>query len=447
MRLLSKFLSGDQRSVKAHKNILASALIKALNSLISLILIPLTLGYLNAYEYGIWITLSSILSWINSFDIGLGNGLRNKLGIALAEGNIIKGRSYVSTTFIMLTLISVVFFVLGVLAINKIDWYTMLNVEKDMVANLKQIIMASYFFFCTSFIFRFIGNVYQALQLPAINDFIAFLGHLLSLVVIFIMTKIMPGSLLWVAIVYSAAPLLVYLLCYPITFLYQYPNLAPTYKLFDKECLKDLLTLSVLFFVIQVMGIVLFSLSNLLISNMFGPEQVTPYNIAYRYFWIIPMVFSLFLAPMWSAATDAYAKNDLLWIKNSIKKLRYILLFVIFAITAMLLLSDYVYKLWIGTEVEIPFVLSAVTGIYIFIVLYSLVYSSFLNGMGKIHLQAINICCVAFAFYPICGILGSKLGVAGVVLGMCIVNIPGAILNRIQVGKLLSRKARGIWNK
>lgn len=289
MRLFSKFISGDKRSVRAQKNIIASAIIKSLNSLISLILIPLTLGYLNAYEYGIWLTLSSILSWINSFDIGLGNGLRNKLGIALAEGNTKKGRRYVSTTFIMLTFISAVIFIFGLFAINRINWYVVLNVEKGMVENLNQIIMASFFFFCTNFIFKFIGNVYQALQLPAINDLISFLGHLLSLVVIFIMTRVLPGNLFWVAMVYSVAPLLVYILCYPITFIYQYPNLAPSYKLFDKECMKDLLTLSILFFVIQVMGIILFSMSNLLISNMFGPDQVTPYNIAYRYFWIIPM--------------------------------------------------------------------------------------------------------------------------------------------------------------
>lgn len=447
MIIISRFTSGDQRSVRAKQNIFASAIIKALNSLISFILIPLTLGYLNAYEYGIWLTLSSILSWINSFDIGLGNGLRNKLGIALAEDDLTKGRSYVSTTFVMLCLISALIFVIGLPVINSMDWYAILNVGRETIGNLRQIILASFFFFCTNFIFKFIGNVYQALQLPAVNDLLSFLGHLLSLVVIFIMTRTMPGSLFWVAIVYSAAPLLVYLLCYPITFIYKYPNLAPSVKSFDKNCLHDLLTLSILFFVIQVMGIVLFSLSNLLISNMFGPDQVTPYNIAYRYFWLLPMTFSLFLSPVWSAATDAYAKNDIQWIRKSLNKLRYMLLFVLMIVIVMVLLSDLVYKIWIGTEVEIPFKLSAITGFYVFIILYSLVYSSFLNGMGKIRLQALNICCVAIAFYPICSLLGKQFGVSGIVLGMCMVNIPGAVLNRIQIAKLLDGKAFGLWNK
>ena len=74
MKILQDFFKGNQRSVMAKKNVLASMLIKGADVVIYLLLVPLTLGYLNAYEYGIWLTLSSILTWINSFDIGLGNG-------------------------------------------------------------------------------------------------------------------------------------------------------------------------------------------------------------------------------------------------------------------------------------------------------------------------------------------------------------------------------------
>ena len=84
------FFKGDQRSIKAKKNIIASFLIRGIDALIYLLLVPITLGYLNPYEYGVWLTLNSILVWFNSFDIGLGNGLRNKLTIALAENDLKK---------------------------------------------------------------------------------------------------------------------------------------------------------------------------------------------------------------------------------------------------------------------------------------------------------------------------------------------------------------------
>ena len=96
---LKSFFSGNTRTIKVKQNILVSFLVKCCSIIISLLLVPLTLNYLNSYEYGIWLTLSSILIWVNYFDMGLANGLRNKLAEALAIGDIQKGRIYVKCRF------------------------------------------------------------------------------------------------------------------------------------------------------------------------------------------------------------------------------------------------------------------------------------------------------------------------------------------------------------
>ena len=447
MKLLQGFLKGNQRSVMAKKNVLASMLIKGADTLVYLLLVPLTLGYLNAYEYGIWLTLSSLLSWIDSFDIGLGNGLRNKLAAAMAEEDKEKARSYVSTTFFMLLFITGAIIVVFSFLINIVDWYTVLNVDKSVVGNIGEVILASLLFFCLNFVLKFIGNIYQALQLPAVNYLINFLGHLISLIVIYALTQTTKGYLLWVAIAYSAAPPLVYLLFYPITFTKLYPYLSPSIKYYKREYLKDLLSLSLLFFILQVMGIVLFSLSNLLISNFFGPDQITPYNIAYRYISVVPMVFSLLSAPLWSATTDAYIKSDMNWIKHCINRLHKFNLFFLFVITVMVLCSKWIYIIWIGETVTISYTMSTLMGIYTFIIIYSLSYSYFLYGMGKLRLQAINIVVVGILFYPICYYLSILFGVNGILVGMIIVNMSGAVLNTIQLNKVVNHSANGIWSR
>lgn len=445
--MLEKLFKGNSRSVKAKKNIIASALIKGADTLVYLLLVPLTLGYLNAYEYGIWITLSSILSWINSFDIGLGSGLRNKLAIAVAEGNKEKGRIYVSTTLYMLIILIAIIFIISMFAVHQVDWYTLLNADNSAVGNIKEVIIASLLFFSLNFIMKFIGNVYQALQLPAVNYLITFGGHFFSLVVIYILTKTIPGSLFWVAIAYSAAPPFIYMCCYPITFYKFYPYLAPSPRYFKKEYLKDLLSLSMSFFLLQVMGVVLFSLSNILISNMFGPDQVTPYNIAYRYFSIVSMLFSLLLAPIWSATTDAYVKGDLEWISKCVIKLSKIMALLFMAILLMIVIAPLFYKIWVGTKVGIPMLLTIFTGAYMFVLLWSLTFSTILNGIGKLRIQIMVIICVACLYYPVCSYMGEKMGVVGIVVGMLVINIPGAILNTIQLHKLVNNRAFGIWNK
>lgn len=448
MTVIQKLFSGDARTVKANKNIIASGVIKVADTLVYLLLVPLTLGYLNAYEYGIWLTLNSMLAWINSFDIGLGNGLRNKLAAALAEGDKEKARTYVSTTFFMLIFIIAIVYAILAVGVNFVDWYKLLNVSDDYVGNLVEVVQVSLLFFCINFVLKCVGNVYQALQLPAFNYLISFSGHLMSLIVIFIFTKlVVPGTLFWVAAIYSVSPPLVYLIAYPITFKKLYPYLAPTFRLFKKEYLKDLLSLSVIFFILQIASIVLFALSNLLISNMFGPDQVTPYNIAYRYFSLVPMLFNMLITPMWSAATDAYTKGDMDWIKASQKRVVYSLLAFAFLLVVMVAASKLVYHLWIGDEVVIPIEMSACMAVYIMILIWSLSYSYFLNGIGKLRLQMVFTIIAAFCFYPVCHYFGSSFGVLGIVMGMCLVNLPGAIVNTIQFNKAVNNKAKGIWGK
>ena len=62
---------GEKRSIKARKNILSLFGVKLVSVPISFIMVPLTLGYVNEETYGIWLTLSSIVAWINFFDIGI----------------------------------------------------------------------------------------------------------------------------------------------------------------------------------------------------------------------------------------------------------------------------------------------------------------------------------------------------------------------------------------
>ena len=79
------FTKGHERSIKAKKNIISSFVIQGISIGISLIMIPITLSYVNASQYGIWLTLSSIVTWFSFFDIGLTQGLRNKFAEARAK--------------------------------------------------------------------------------------------------------------------------------------------------------------------------------------------------------------------------------------------------------------------------------------------------------------------------------------------------------------------------
>ena len=127
---VKKFFSGEERSVKVKKNIAALALLKGVSVLITFLLVPMTLHYLKPVQYGIWLTLSSIVAWMVYFDFGLGNGLRNKLAEALAQSDFELAKSYVSTAFFLIT-----FIIAGLLTIFFIcnqffNWSIILNASE-----------------------------------------------------------------------------------------------------------------------------------------------------------------------------------------------------------------------------------------------------------------------------------------------------------------------------
>ena len=445
--LLKKLLQGEKRTVKAKKNILASFFIKGLDSLIYLMLVPVTLDFLNPYEYGIWLTLSSILMWINTFDIGLGNGMRNKLAEAMATNNRELARAYVSTTFIMLIVLMSITIFVGSIFGTFINWYKILGVPMDMIPHIDSIVYVSFVLFCTNFVFKFIGNVYLGMQLPAVNNLLVTVGNLLALVVIYLLTFFTKGSLLVVAVVYSSAPLVVYLLAYPITFKKIYPFLSQSFKFFKKAYFSSLFNVGIQFFILQISNVVLFACTNLLISHLFGPENVTPYNIAYRYFSLILMLNNLIMAPIWSATTDAYVKCDLTWIKKTRLTVTKILWVGVITIGIMLLISKFVYHIWIGQQVEIPFKLSVLIALYVCILMWSISYSSFINGFGKLKLQTINSVVFAIIFFPLSIGFGKAFGIYGVLVSMCIINLLPLVINKIQYDKIVNQQATGIWNK
>lgn len=438
---------GNHRSTMVKRNVLASIFIKGIDAIVYFLLVPLTLGYLNPYEYGIWLTLSSILTWIDSLDVGLGNGLRNKLGEALAIDDIERGRSYVSTTFFMLMIIASSIFLISTFAIFFVDWYSVLNVDVNVVNNLREVVFYSFLFYCIGFIFKFVGNVYQAKQLPLVSTLMVLGAHVFSLTLICILKYTVPGTLLSVAVIYSSAMPIIYIVCYSLTFLKLYPELRPSYRFFQKEKFNDLFRLSSQFFVLQIMAVVVFGISNVVISNIFGPNQVTPYNIANKYLGALFLFWGFLSSPLWSAITDAYAKKDFKWIELCVKKMKRILAYAALVIIIMLTCSDFVYKIWIGDSVQIPFSMSLFTGIYVYILLESTTFSSILNGMGKLRLQTINIIVAAVLFYPMCLLLSRLWGVNGIIISMCVVNLPSALSNYIQVRMILNHSAKGIWDK
>ena len=436
------------RSSLLQKNIFASFVIKGWSALIVLLLVPATLHCLGEYKNGIWLTISSLLLWIDNMDIGLGNGLRNKIAEYMAHDEFERTRSLISSTFAMLTCIIIPVLLILLLLIALTDPYWIFNASPSKVDHLDQVLMATVTLVCTSFIFKLIGNFYMGMQLPAVSNLLIALGQTLALIGTYIVLWSGSHSLMLIALVNTVSPLIIYLLAFPYTFLYKYPHLCPSLKLIKLKEAKAVIHMGVQFFIMQISSVVLFMTSNILISNLFSPTMVTPYQITYRYFSILLVIFTVICMPFWNATTDAYQKNDIAWIRNATKKLRLMTVGILICLIVMIALSDIVYAIWIDQQTVIDLKMSIMMAAYIFILIYSMRYSYFINGIGKLRLQLIFTTAAAVLFIPLAYLTTQWThSIIWFMIVMCLVNIPGLIVNRIQFHKLINGKANGIWMK
>ena len=444
---LNFITKGHERSVNAKKNILASVFIRGFSIIISLFLVPLTLHYINPTQYGIWVTLSSIIGWLGFFDIGFGNGLRNKFAESVAMGKHKLARVYVSTTYAILSIIITVVLFLFFIINPFLNWSKILNTPSGMSGELSVLALIVFVFFCIQFVLQLITTVLTANQQPAKASLFNLIGSLFSLLIIYILTKTTSGNLLYLAVVFGFAPILVLGISSIWFYTHGYKQYAPSIKFVKFSFARNLMSLGIKFFVLQISFVIIYQTSNIIIAQLFGPAQVTPYNIAYKYFSVIPMGFGIIMLPFWSAFTEAWIKNDIAWIKNTMKKLKLIWLMISVVAIIMLVCANFMYRMWVGKGIPVPILMSAIMAAYVIVNAWCGIYSQFLNGVGKIKLQLYSGLFGALINIPLAIFLGKHIGISGVVLSTLILAMISAAWSPVQYNKLINHNAKGIWNK
>ncbi|MFI5158486.1 MAG: lipopolysaccharide biosynthesis protein, partial [Sphingobacteriales bacterium] len=434
----------NERSLKVKRNIVYTFLIKGGSIIISLLLVPLTINYINPVVYGVWLTISALVGWINNFDIGLSNGLRNKIAHSLALGEIQDIKKYVTTTYIILFLISAVTFLVFFVAGSFFNWNRLLNINSSVHYDIWPIILIALGAFCIQFALQPVNTILIATHQPFKSSLLLFWGQLVTIIVVFILTKTTQANLFMLVIVMAGSPVLVLFIANIYLFATSLRAYSPHIGSIHFKSAKSLLQVGSAFFIIQLGALILYETDNIVITKTLGPEEVTTFNIAYKIFSVLVVAFSIVMTPYWSAFTDAYAKNDLDWIKHSIKKMR--MLWLGFSVTTVLLLiaSDTLYKLWIGPAIHVPLSLSISMAAYVIVVNWMSIYASALNGIGKLKIQLTFVVAMGIINIPISVFLINRVGVCGTVLANVLVMIIMNFVFTYQINLIVNNKARGI---
>lgn len=359
---------------------------KPVSMFISFIYVPVVMNYLGIEKYGIWVTLLSILSWINYFDLGIGNGLRNKLTQAMATDpdNKLRQVQLISSAYIMTSVLVGVFTIVIVFLGSIIDWGKFFGIAGKSNENLYGVICICWVCVGIGFILSLCKCVYYAQQKAHLCNLFGAIKQALILLSIYFASRTVEANLMVVAVLYGTSSILAEFLTNVAAFKNQ-KELIPRIKYFTAGAGRDVVSLGIKFFIIQVAGLILFTTDNLIITNLYGPEQVTYYTTVNKAFTAVITVFTTATQPYWSAIRAESSVGEIVKVKRLIGSImKYIGLA---SMAAVLLFFVYrpVARIWLGQDLEYP------RGIIFGMMVYAIVYI-WCNGLASISngLEIIN---------------------------------------------------------
>lgn len=438
-----KFTATAPRSKKIKRQIVYSVLIKGIGFFLNYLVIALTLRLLGKELYGIWIVMLSFLQWISLFDIGIGNGLRNRLTESLSKRHNNEARELITTGYIMMVIIG--FFLLLLIYIFSpfVNWNFIFNSDilSNSQFNLLLIIFSTTIIL--NFILSLIGSILNAFQMSASVGGISILANILFLSTISFLGDKISNDIIAIMLIFGISSILSSLI-YTIGFFTFYRDFIPNYSFYNKRHSKNILTLGSDFFIIQIAVLLIFTVDNFMIIQLLGPDQVSEYNIMFKLFSIFTISFNIVLTPLWSAFTEAFVKKDISWIKKIIRTLNFTMIPIIILIAFMIRFHKTALDLWLSNNGQIQPSLSLVILLALFtaISIWNNIYAYFLNGIGSTKLQIRTAIIGALINIPLAifFVKAMNLGLTGIVLSMCLSLVIFSVLGPIETFKILNNE-------
>ena len=422
------------------RQVKGSVVFKGLAVAASFLAVPLMIRYLGSEQYGIWSTLLSIMSWVVFFDLGIGNGLRNKLAESLAKHQVSEAARYIASGYTWVGAISVLLFVLISSAVWLIPWQTVFNTQTVSTPTLRNAVLMAAFFVLLNFWLGLINQILNAVQKTSYVVLGQLISNASALLLVFVLNEATETSLLYLVAAYGGSMVLANLLL-SLWFYKRRRELRPRLS-FEPQHIHPLLSVGLQFFVIQIAVLIIFTTDKILITQLFGPQYVTQYDVVFKLFSIISILHGLLTAPLWSAYTDAYHRADFNWIRGALRKQLLLFIGVVLATLGLALMARLIIGWWIGSEVAVSSWLVISMGAFIVVSTWNNIYSYLLNGIGEIRVQLFTALIAMLINIPLSILLVKyfHLGVHGVVWATCLSLSIFAIVGPLHVISILAVK-------
>jgi len=418
------------RKQKIIKTLSVASYAKLVGVLVSFAVVPLAINYLGVEQYGLWVTVSSLIALLSFVDGGAGNALVNMVSHATGNGTEKHIKAIVSSGFFVLLLMAVIGVVVFFFVYDLVPWMWVLglsgaNSNPEDVALLVLIIGLAFFVGmpCSA-----AGNIQRGFQEGNIEAFWSAKGRLLSLLFVYIAIE-MDFGLTGFAFAFVLGPIIASLSNTVYYFTVKKKRVSPSLFCLNVNDVKGVLSTGSLFFVLQITSAIQTQGDNIIIANLLGPSSVSQYAICMQLFMVVPMLMGLLWAPLWPAYREALASGDAKWVRRVfLKSLKLAFFAGLSSAILLVLFGQKAIQLWVGDEL-IPSVLLLVgCGLWMLLLVVGSATAMLLNAFQMVKTQIIVAGCAGFLNIALSIWLIKNIGLEGAVYGSIISYLVCAVI-------------------
>ena len=393
--LLTKSLSaGNERYRRAILTSLTNMLSQLIQLATGLVSVPLTLNYVGVERFGIWMTLSTAIAFITFTDFGIGIGVQDQMSRFTGIESHESARKSFSTALGFVLIPFTLLMAVNLFIVPHLDFASALSLKSDeaindIVPTTQMIILI----LGLGLLSGIVQRAFNALQDGFLIALIQALMRVASFLLLFVVVELKLGLPAIVFVVGGIANIGLIVFGIPLlAFRHRWiiPPAISIHELIDIACLTRILEIGALGLSASIAIYFVNNSIPVLISGKYGAENVADYSVLLKLTSAPSLLISYVLLPLWPAITEARARNDYRWIKNTYRRctLTTLILGIVFSLT-LLLYGNKIILLWTRNESVIPSSrLLFATVIFMGLGFWNTTTSVILNGLSRYKSQA-----------------------------------------------------------
>ena len=407
----------DERYRVAVLSTLSNILSKGVGILVMALSVALTLPYLGAERFGVWMTIASFTGMLAFLDLGVGNALTNKVAEIATKNNKVLLSATISGGLGCLFILSCVISIGLVELVKILPWEILIKINDQggyIEFRESAIVFAVLFGF---YIFSSgLQRIFAGLQRSFESHLLSAFGSIIGLIALLVAVQNEAGIPILLVATFGvqiiASMFLLPLLNYRNQF-----RLAGIKKNISKEY-RHVMHIGGLFFILQLGVMIGWGSDALLVSSILGAKEVAVFVIVQRLFQVATQPMGMLNAPLWAAYADAHVRGEKDFIKKTFKRsIIFTLIYTVSIVTILTIFGGAIVNLWTGGAVTTPFNLLFVYGIWAILEALGSALAMLLSGCGIMRAQVMMVISLCIMVVPIKIWLMLNYGLEAMILG------------------------------